>query len=270
MLFLMDTKPFQVAGRRARGGARRSSRRPSRWRGPTSSGPSRWPQQNALSQKDLDDATGQFHAAEAAVEEAKARLESAKLDLSYCTIVSPVAGITGAAQQQDGTYISPQNSLLTTVAVLSPIWVNFSISENQMQSYRDQARQGASCAPPRTASTRSRCSSSTARSSRTPAGSPSPSPSYNAQTGHLPAPRQRRQPGRGPAAEPVRARRGSRGRSGRSAILVPQRAVQQGAEGQFVWVVGEGRHGRAASGRGRQVAGGRLVHLRGPARRANR
>ena len=99
-------------------------------------------EQNALSQKDLDDATGRFHAAEAAVEGARAQLESARLDLSYCTITSPVAGITSAAMQQDGAYISPQNSLLTTVAVLSPIWVNFSVSENQMQRYRDQTAEG--------------------------------------------------------------------------------------------------------------------------------
>ena len=68
------------------------------------------------------------------MEQAKAQLETAKLNLSYCTITSPVTGITGAAQQQDGTYINMQNSQLTTVAVLSPIWVNFSISENEMQA----------------------------------------------------------------------------------------------------------------------------------------
>jgi hypothetical protein len=39
---------------------------------------------------------------------------------------------TEAAQLQDGTYVSPLNSLLTTVAVLSPSWVNFSLSENKM------------------------------------------------------------------------------------------------------------------------------------------
>ena len=46
------------------------------------------------------------------------------------------------ALQADGTYINPQNSLLTTVAVLSPMWVNFNISENEMQQFRDQVAQG--------------------------------------------------------------------------------------------------------------------------------
>jgi membrane fusion protein (multidrug efflux system) len=91
----------------------------------------------ALSQKDLDDANGQFQTAAAAVEQAKARVASAQLNLSYTQITSPVAGITSAALQQDGTYINQQNSQLTSVMVQSPIWVNFSVSENEMKRYRD-------------------------------------------------------------------------------------------------------------------------------------
>ena len=94
--------------------------------------------QDALSQKDLDDATGSFESSAAAVEQAKSQLETAQLNLSYAIITSPVTGITGAAQQQDGTYLNQQNSQLTTVAVLSPMWVNFSISENEMQRFRNQ------------------------------------------------------------------------------------------------------------------------------------
>jgi membrane fusion protein (multidrug efflux system) len=80
-------------------------------------------QQNALSQKDLDDATGSYESAAAAVEQAKAQLETEKLNLSYCTITSPVTGISSAASVQDGAYVNQQNSQLTSVAVLSPIWV---------------------------------------------------------------------------------------------------------------------------------------------------
>jgi membrane fusion protein (multidrug efflux system) len=97
---------------------------------------------NALSQKDLDDATGQFQSAAAAVEQSKAEVESAELNLSYTTISSPVTGVSSSAKQTDGTYISTQNSLLTTVAAISPMWVNFSLSENQMQAFRDQTARG--------------------------------------------------------------------------------------------------------------------------------
>ena len=237
VLFLMDAKPFQVqvdahAAELAKQQASLDMARANLERTKPLA------EQDALSQKDLDDATGQFHAAEAAVEGAMAKLESAKLDLSYCTIVSPVAGITGAAQQQDGTYISPQNSLLTTVAVLSPIWVNFSLSENELQRYRDEAARGVLRAP---------ATGEYEVEVLLPDGSLFPhigritfaSPSYSAQTGTFMLRASVDNPdGVLRPNQYVRAR--IKGSIRPNAILIPQRAVQQGAEGHFVWVVGKG------------------------------
>src|SRR4029453_32711 len=99
-------------------------------------------EQNALSQKDLDDATGQYQQAAAAVEQAKAQLEEAKLNLSYTTIRSPVDGVSSYAVVADGTYLNAQNSQLTTVSVLPPMWLNFSVSENEMERIRNDVRSG--------------------------------------------------------------------------------------------------------------------------------
>ena len=99
-------------------------------------------QAEALSQKDLDDATGNYETASASLDAAKAQLTTARLNLSYCTITSPVEGISGAAAQADGTYLNQSNSQLTTVAVLSPMWVNFSLSENEFQALRDKMEKG--------------------------------------------------------------------------------------------------------------------------------
>lgn len=192
-------------------------------------------EQNALSQKDLDDATGQYHSTAASVEQARAQVEAAKLDLSYTTISSPVTGVSSAALQTDGTYISPQNSLLTTVAVLSPMWVNFNISENEMQKFRDQIAEGVLLTPQ-------------GREYEVEIvlvdGSVFPhtgrmtfaEPSYDPQTGtfliriSVPNPQGVLRPN-----QYVRAR--LKGAVRPSAILVPQRAVQQGAKGHFVWTV---------------------------------
>ncbi len=141
VLFVMDKKPYQaqveaaVAALGKQKAAMETARLNLERTKPLTA-------KNALSQKDLDDATGAYQSAAAAVDMAKAQLETAQLNLSYCTINSPVNGITGAAQQQDGTYLSQANSLLTTVAVLSPMWVNFSLSENELKSYRDQIAKG--------------------------------------------------------------------------------------------------------------------------------
>jgi len=196
--------------------------------------------QAALSQKDLDDATGQFHAAEAAVEGAKARVETARLNLSYCTIASPVTGVAGAALQQEGAYVSPQNSLLTTVAALDPIWVNFSVSENQMQAYQDQVARGQLRAPKDgTFAVEVVLVNGTVFPH--PGRITFASPSYNAQTGTFLLRASVANPGG--VLRPnqyVRARLTGALRPG--AIVVPQRAVQQGASGHSVWVVDhEGR-----------------------------
>lgn len=192
--------------------------------------------ENALSQKDLDDATGQFHSYEAAVAEAQARLDSARLDLSYCTIVSPVTGITGAAQQQDGAYISPQNSLLTTVAVLSPMWVNFSVSENQLQTLRDQVAKGL-VRPPEHGEYEVEVVLADGSLFPHKGRITFASPSYNAATGTFLLRASVDNPdGVLRPNQYVRAR--LLGAIRPAAIVVPKRAVQQGAQGPFVWVVG--------------------------------
>src|SRR6516165_1801291 len=95
---------------------------------------------NALSVKELDDATGQQQAAAAAVETAKANVEQAQLNLGYTTITTPISGLSSFARVKDGQYVSGQQSQLTYVDQVDPIWVNFTLSENDMLSMRtDQA-----------------------------------------------------------------------------------------------------------------------------------
>ncbi|MBB6103589.1 membrane fusion protein (multidrug efflux system) [Paraburkholderia bannensis] len=97
---------------------------------------------NALSQKDLDDSVGQQQAAAAALEQARANVTSAQLNLGYTTITAPVTGLSSFAKKQDGSYIDASNSLLTYVAKLDPMWINFSLSENEMLNLRSQTANG--------------------------------------------------------------------------------------------------------------------------------
>ena len=103
----------------------------------------------ALSQKDLDDAMGQQQAAAAAVQTATANVETARLNLSYTTITSPIEGLSSYARVQDGAYVSPENSLLTYVEQMDPIRVNFTLSENEMLAYRQQSQKGSLRLPPK-------------------------------------------------------------------------------------------------------------------------
>jgi len=98
--------------------------------------------ENAVSKKDLDDAIGAEQRARAAVFAAEGQLQTAQLNLGYTTVYSPLTGLTSFAKLQEGSYLSASNNLLTTVSQLDPIWVNFSVSENETLRYRDEAEKG--------------------------------------------------------------------------------------------------------------------------------
>ncbi len=237
LLFQIDAKPFQVQVAKAKAAVANqealleSARQDLNRIKPLA-------EVNAVSKKDLDDAVSRYQSGLAQLEQAKAQLESAHLDLSYTSIASPVAGITSAAQQTEGTYISPQNSLLTTVAVLSPVWVNFSMSENEMLRYRQELVRGALKAPP---------SENYLVEVILDDGSIFPhsgritfaAPAYNPQTGtfliraSLDNPEGSLRPN-----QFVRVR--LKGAIRPHALLLPQRAVQQGPKGHYVWVVDKG------------------------------
>jgi membrane fusion protein, multidrug efflux system len=234
VLFLMDKKPFQAqvddaTAALARQNAALETARANLARVKPLAA------QDALSKKQLDDATGVYESYAAAVEQAKAQLVQAQLNLSYCTITSPVDGITGAALQQDGAYISPATSQLTTVSVLSPIWVNFSISQQELQNNREQIAKKLIIPPP---------NGSYEVEVINVDGSIFPqkgritflAPLYNPQTGTFLLRVTLDNPGG--ILRPfqyVQARLNGAIRP--NAILVPQRAVQQGAKGHSVWVV---------------------------------
>jgi membrane fusion protein (multidrug efflux system) len=192
-------------------------------------------QQNALSQKDLDDAQGQYEQSAAAVAQSQAQLESAKLDLSYTTIVSPVDGVSSFAAVADGTYVNPQNSQLTTVSVLTPMWINFSISENEMERIRGEVRKGLLKLPEdRQFIVEIELVDGTLfpyKGRITFAD-----PSYNSQTGTFLIRASVDNP-KGVLRPNQYVRTRLHGAIRPNAILVPQRAVQQGAKGHFVWVV---------------------------------
>ena len=192
-------------------------------------------EQNALSQRDLDDARGQYEQSAAAVAQSKAHLESAQLDLSYATITSPVDGVSSFSAVADGTYLDAMNSQLTTVSVLSPMWINFSLSENDMERIRREEKAGRLRAPE---GDRFTVEIELGDGTLFPQKGEIDfaDPSYNPDTGTFLI--------RAVVDNPEGVLRPNQyvrtrlvGATRPNAVLVPQRAVQQSAKGHFVWVV---------------------------------
>ena len=73
--------------------------------------------------------------AEANVAVAKAALTSARENLSYCTVTSPVSGVVGSINYRIGNLVSPQStSPLTQVSNTRQAYVYFSVSERELQT----------------------------------------------------------------------------------------------------------------------------------------
>ena len=241
-MFLMDRKPFEAALQTAKG---QLSQQQARYQVAKANLARVQPlvAQNALSKKDLDDAVGGEAQAAAAVIAAKGEVDTALLNLSYTTIKSPLTGLSSFAKQQDGSYVTAtQSGLLTTVYQLNPIWVNFSVSENEMLRYRDQIATGHLRFPPENNFTVSLVLAD--GSVYAEHGSIDfANPAFSTETGTFLVravfdnPKAVLRPG-----QFVRARVAGAIRP--NAILVPQRAVLQGSKSHFLWVVDADSKGR--------------------------
>ena len=88
---------------------------------------------NAVSQSDLDAAVAAYEATLSSLDAANATLRSAKIELGYTQIYSPINGIIGRTKAKVGDFVGkdPNPVILNTVSQVDTILVNFFITETQ-------------------------------------------------------------------------------------------------------------------------------------------
>ncbi len=85
----------------------------------------------------------QIQQAQAAVAAAKASIVQAELNVEYCTVTTPIAGIAGTRQVAPGNLVGQgEATLLTTVSKVNPMRVYVSISEADYLKYQRLRNQG--------------------------------------------------------------------------------------------------------------------------------
>lgn len=89
-------------------------------------------QTQAISQREYDNAVSESAITRAALQQAEVRVRDAELNLSYTHVAAPVSGISGRFRFYEGALVEAKKSLLTTIVKLSPIWVRFSLSDNEL------------------------------------------------------------------------------------------------------------------------------------------
>ena len=93
-----------------------------------------------LAPQERDTALANARSTAAAVKQAEANVESARLNLGYATVTAPIDGRAGRALVTEGALVGQGEATeLTTVQQIDPIYVDFSESANDLQRLRTQA-----------------------------------------------------------------------------------------------------------------------------------
>jgi multidrug efflux system membrane fusion protein len=96
----------------------------------------------AVSQQDYDNAKAQMDVAEANVKAANAQIETARWNLDNCKIYSPIDGQAGQRLVDMGNIVVANNTNLLNVQKLAPLYVDFTVPENELDRVRDNMQKG--------------------------------------------------------------------------------------------------------------------------------
>jgi len=96
----------------------------------------------AISKQDYDTKKNAVDVDQAQVEAAQAALETAKLNLEYCYIHSPIDGRAGARLVDVGNVVQANSSSLLSIQRLNPIYANFTVTESDLPDVQKQMSGG--------------------------------------------------------------------------------------------------------------------------------
>lgn len=86
----------------------------------------------------------QFHSTAAQVEAAvradQAAVDTARIQLGYCTIRSPLEGLTGAFQVDQGNLVKVNDVAMVVINQIEPIYVSFSVPQQYLQQIKEYQR----------------------------------------------------------------------------------------------------------------------------------
>jgi multidrug efflux system membrane fusion protein len=137
VLFKIDPRPFEAAMRQAEANALRDAAASEQAR----SQERRYQDlldKNFVSKEAYAQIRTNATTAEAIAKASQAALDSAKLNLEYCTIISPIEGYAGKIQIQLGNLVKANDvNPLVVINQVHPIYVNFAVPEQRLAEVRE-------------------------------------------------------------------------------------------------------------------------------------
>jgi membrane fusion protein (multidrug efflux system) len=193
--------------------------------------------EQAVSQKDVDDAVAGELTAKALLQGAKAELTKAQFDLDNTLITAPIDGLIERSRYYEGRLVSAQTDLLTVVHRVDPMYVVVSVPETFILKRRRDI-ESKKITHPGVYQLRGRLTLMDDSLYPEEGVLDLLEPGLRTETGSrqiritFPNPNRTLLPG-----QFVKVR--FTGDTNTDAILIPQRAVMQGPQGPFVYVVGQ-------------------------------
>lgn len=142
LLFAIDPRPFQATLHQAEANlardeaqAKNAAQQLKRY--------SQLEESGIISTDQYDQYQTNAAALEASVRADQAAVEQAKIQLSYCSIYSPITGRTGSLLVYPGNLVKNNDTSLVVINQISPIYVDFSIPEQylgQIKKYQTNSR----------------------------------------------------------------------------------------------------------------------------------
>ncbi len=140
LLFVIDPRPYEIKLAQAQAQLQSASARLALATIQLSRSQS-LKRQDFASAEIVDQRASEHSAAQAAIDDAKARIRDAQLDLEYCRVTAPFTGRIGARQVSLGSLIAGSRAgaspttLLATLVSLDPIYLDFDMSESDYLTY---------------------------------------------------------------------------------------------------------------------------------------
>ena len=192
--------------------------------------------QGYASEKSRDDAVANADSLRAALQSAQAAVDAAQLNLDYTQVKAPISGLTSMEVQSEGSLISTsgEGGLLTHITQLNPIYVMFSMSETEMMKMAEMIEKGYLAQPQRKDQIKAKLNAGDGWQYPQAGDIDFVNPTVDQETGTIKLravfdnPKGRIRPGqflRLSVEGIVRA----------EALVVPQTAVMQGANGSYVY-----------------------------------
>ena len=99
-------------------------------------------ERRAVGQKEADDAISNSEMMSAQLRAAEAKLAETKLNLGYTQVTAPIAGLSSRAPKSEGSLVTANDTLLTTISQVDPMWIPFAIAENQQLQLNKAVSEG--------------------------------------------------------------------------------------------------------------------------------